>query len=64
MESDEIVLEQYTVRGENVEGDVILRSYIVASRYEAILAFLNDESNKGYVPFGYITVENNTTEEA
>ena len=62
MESDEIVLEQYTVRGENVEGDVILRSYIVASRYEAILAFLNDYSNEGYVPFGYYTVENDTQE--
>ena len=62
MESDEIVLEQYVVRGENVEGDVILRSYIVASRYEAILAFLNDDSNKGYVPFRYDIVENNTQE--
>ena len=62
MESDEIVLEQYIVRGENIEGDVILRSYIVASRYEAILAFLNDDSNKDYVPFGYYTVENDTQE--
>lgn len=62
MESDEIVLEQYTVRGENVEGDVILRSYIVASRYEAILAFLNDDSNESYLPFGYYIVENNTQE--
>ena len=62
MESDEIVLEQYVVRGENVEGDVILRSYIVASRYEAILAFLNDNSNEGYVPFRYDIVENNTQE--
>lgn len=62
MESDEIVLEQYVVRGENVEGDVILRSYIVSSRYEAILAFLNDDSNKGYVPFRYDIVENNTQE--
>lgn len=62
MESDEIVLEQYVVRGENVEGDVILRSYIVASRYEAILAFLNDDSNERYVPFGYYIVENNTQE--
>ena len=62
MESDEIVLEQYTVRGENVEGDVILRSYIVASRYEAILAFLNDDSNEGYIPVGNYIVENNTQE--
>ena len=62
MESDEIVLEQYVVRGENVDGDVILRSYIVSSRYEAILAFLNDDSNKGYVPFRYDIVENNTQE--
>ena len=62
MESDEIVLEQYVVRGENVGGDVILRSYIVASRYEAILAFLNDDSNEEYVPFGYYIVENNTHE--
>lgn len=62
MESDEIVLEQYVVRGENVEGDVILRSYIVASRYEAILAFLNDDSNESYVPLGYYIVENNTQE--